>query len=52
LVAGQALPDGLLTRRVPIKGFKDVLQVGISSSFAKLRGAKTVTGYFKRKTVE
>ena len=36
--AGQALPDGLPTRRVPTKGFRVVSY--ISSSFPKLRGAK------------
>ncbi|HYN23407.1 MAG TPA: hypothetical protein VES69_00005, partial [Pyrinomonadaceae bacterium] len=35
--AGQALPDGLSTRRIPSKGFRAVSY--ISSSFAKLLGA-------------
>jgi hypothetical protein len=37
--AGQALPDGLLARKIPLKGFK-VLPY-ISSSFPKLLGTLT-----------
>ena len=40
--AGQALPDGLSTRRVPTKGFRANLLHG-SFSFPKPRGAKRVT---------
>ncbi len=40
--AGQALPDGLDTRRVPTKGFRAVSYI-TSSSFPKLRGARSVT---------
>ena len=38
--AGQALPDGIDTRRVPLQRFQSFDY--ISSSFAKLRGAKTL----------
>ena len=38
-VAGQALPDGLSTRRVPTKGFK--LTSCLLSSSSKLRGARS-----------
>ena len=37
---------GLVTRRVPPKGFSDVLDSYISSSSPKLRGPRTVTDYF------
>ena len=40
-VAGQALPDGLSTRKVPMKGFRFVSY--ISSSFPKLLAAITST---------
>lgn len=41
-VAGQALLDGVLTRKVPMKGFKVV--VYISFPFPKLLGAIDATG--------
>ena len=40
-VAGQALLDGLFTRKVPMKGFK--VEVYISYPFPKLLGATDVT---------
>ena len=40
-VAGQALLDGLLTRKVPLKGFRVVDY--ISSPFPKLLGARDAT---------
>ncbi len=40
-VAGQALLDGVLTRKVPMKGFKVVIY--ISFPFPKLLGAIDVT---------
>ena len=41
--AGQALPDGLSTRRIPMKGFRFVSY--ISSPFPKLLGAISSTGF-------
>ena len=44
--AGQALPDGLSTRKIPTKGFK--VASYISSSFPKLLGAMIATDAGKR----